>query len=112
MPLQPGRGGREWKSWMKIAAALELGANDTMAELRINRREGRTYTTAFSKWCRSAGFTNPEIDSKTRSYLLYLMEPEHRIVCKELRGAMTAQERMRISHPQTMYKRVRDYLHK
>src|SRR5262245_40159772 len=77
--------GREWKSWMKIAAALQIGANDVMKELQINERKGKVYSLAFSKWCNTFGFSNPEIPATIRSYLLYLVEPENRMICEELR---------------------------
>jgi hypothetical protein len=104
--------GREWQGWMKIAAALDLGSREVMHDVGTNKREGGAYNRAFSAWCRDQGFRNPEIEPPTRSHMLFLMEPENRLICEELRAAMTQQERLRISHPDSMYKRVRAYLKK
>jgi hypothetical protein len=102
--------GREFNGWMKIGAALMVGRRAVMVATGTNRPEGKAYNTAFSDWCRRAGFTNPEIDPSTRSHLLYLQEPEHHIICDELRQAMSHKDRLRISHPAAMARRVRAYL--
>src|SRR5205085_11694856 len=101
--------GREWSSWMKIGAALEIGSRACMRKAKTNRPFGRPYVEAFSEWCKAAGFRNPDIEPKTRSHLLYLMQPQNREVCDNLRAAMTPADRLRIAHPDSMYKRVLKY---
>jgi len=46
----------------------------------------------------------------TCSNLLYLAEPENRIVADEIRHAMSATERMQVTHPDTMAKRARAHI--
>lgn len=102
--------GREFAGWMKIGAALMIGRQLIFARLRTNRPEGKAYNEAFSRWCREHGFTNPEIDPPTRSDLLFLQEPEHRVICDEIRAAMAQSERLKVNHPRGMVRRVRAYL--
>jgi hypothetical protein len=76
------------------------------------RRCGGAYNRAFSTWCHDMGFRNLEIEPSTRSHMLFLMEPENRLICDELRSAMSRVEQLRISHPDSMYTRVRTFLKK
>lgn len=101
--------GREWNGWMKIGAALMIGRNVVLADLGQGRNYINTkpYRKAFAEWMQVNGFRNPPIEPSTVSHLLYLNEPEHRLICDELLARMSQKERERINHPTPMYRRVK-----
>jgi hypothetical protein len=101
------RAGRDWKSYMLIGAALSIGRRLVLTSLRINDIQSPVYKRAFAEWCQSSGFSGME--PTLRSDLLFLQEPENRVLCDELRSMMGDAERRRVNHPTAMVRRVRAY---
>lgn len=102
--------GRDWSTWMKVGAVLEIFSRYAMMEAHTQDRQNPTFKKAFSAILKDEGYA--DLDPSVRSHLLYLMEPEHRVICDMLREAMSPMERLRVGHPDSMYKRVLNYVRK
>jgi hypothetical protein len=98
-----------WKAWWRVGAALLIGRNGIMRQLRINEPKGKAYGQAFSRFL-DRHFPGLGV-TKQASYILWLRsDPEREQVCEMLRSEMTPREKSRITDPNSMYKRVRAYL--
>src|SRR5262245_15831036 len=102
--------GRDFNGYMKIGAALTIGRRIAFLEARTNDIQAPTYKKAFSVWCADNGFG--DMDAATRANLLFLQEPENRVLCDVLRQQMSDRERRQISHPAAMVRRIRSHKQK
>jgi hypothetical protein len=96
---------RDFSGWMLIGASLAIGRRRALVEAGTNQPLGSAYNRAFAAWCQKYGFG--DMDSATRSNLLYLQEPENRMLCDQIRATMATNERMRVAHPAAMVRRIR-----
>lgn len=96
------KSGREWNSWIKVGVALQMGARAAMFAAETNARAGRRYNMLFSEWCREQGFG--DMPSSLRSRLLWLVDEPTRSHAEQLRATWSVNDRMKRSHPMTMYK--------
>ena len=95
------------EDWRAVGEALMVGRRCAMRALQIQEPRGKGYNDLFGRW-RKLHF--PEMSPVTCSNLLFLAEPEIRMIVDELRHAMSDTERMQVTHPDTMAKRVRRHL--
>jgi hypothetical protein len=101
------RVGGHLKDWNAVGEALMVGRQYAMRAVHIQQPRGKGYNDLFGRW-RNRHF--PEMSPVTCSNLLFLAEPENRMIVDELRRAMSDTERMQVTHPDTMAKRVRQHL--
>ena len=99
--------GGHFEDWKAVGEVLMVGRHYAMRALSVQRPGGKRYNELFGQW-RKRHF--PEMLPVTCSNLLFLAEPETSMVVDELRRAMTDTERMQVTHPDTMAKRVRRHL--
>lgn len=95
-------------AWQVMGAALILLRQQTLRELDINEPYGRPYNEAFKRRLASTKFATME--TVTRSNLLYLMEPEIRVVLDRLLASWPPDLRARRTHPTTLAQHVRKEL--
>jgi hypothetical protein len=96
-----------FEDWNAVGEALMVGRRYAMRALHTQQPRGKAYNELFGRW-RNRHF--PEMTPVTCSNLLFLAEPENRMIVDELRGAMSDSERIQVTHPDTMAKRVRRHL--
>jgi hypothetical protein len=96
-----------FEDWGAVGEALTVGRRYAMRALQIQKPRGKGYNELFGGW-RNLHF--PEMSPVTCSNLLFLAAPEIRMIVDELRHAMSDTERMHVTHPDTMAKRVRRHL--
>jgi hypothetical protein len=95
-----------FEDWNAVGEALMVGRKYAMRAFHIQQPRGKGYNEFFGRW-RNRHF--PEMPV-TCSNLLFLAEPENRMIVAELRRAMSDTDRMQVTHPDTMAKRVRQHL--
>lgn len=98
--------GQEWEEWVEIGAGFMEVRNLAMRALHLNEPRGRAYNAYFAALCKAKKLA-PDLDSITRSNLLFCLEPENREICNRLRNGMPLNEKLKVNHPTTMAKRVR-----
>jgi hypothetical protein len=96
-----------FEDWNAVGEALMVGRQYAMRAVHIQQPRGKGYNDLFGRW-RNRHF--PEMSPVTCSNLLFLAEPENRMIVDELRRAMSDTGRMQVTHPDTMAKRVRQHL--
>ena len=96
-----------FEDWNVVREALMVGRQYAMRALHIQEPRGKAYNDLFGRW-RNRHF--PNMSPVTCSNLLFLADPEKRMIVDELRRAMSEAERMQVTHPDTMAKRVRRHL--
>jgi hypothetical protein len=96
-----------YEDWNMVRDALMVGRQYTMRALHIQNPKGKAYNDLFGRW-RNRHF--PKMHPVTCSNLLFLADPEVRLIVDDLRRAMSDTERMQITHPDTMAKRVRRFI--
>ena len=100
----------EWDAttWWQIGTALTLLRQQTLREMDTNVARGSLYNKAFADRISSTKFVTME--PVTRSNLLFLMEPEIRIVLDRLLLGWTPDVRAKRTHPTTLAQYVRKEL--
>ncbi len=96
-----------YEDWNMVRDALMVGRQYAMRVLHVQQPRGKGYNDLFGRW-RARHF--PKMAPGTCSSLLYLASPENRMVVDDLRRAMSDTERMQVTHPDSMAKRVRRFL--
>jgi hypothetical protein len=105
---------REWRGWLRIGAALEIGRREV--ENRIGNRKttarftGRAFNERFGLWLNQNGFAalgGPKLAS-TRSHLMDCME--NRAEIEAWRKELTAYQRSAWNHPTTVLRHWRCHL--
>jgi hypothetical protein len=95
-------------AWWIMGTALTLIRAQVLHETGINKARGNPYNEAFKLRLASTKFAT--MDSVTRSNLLYLMEPEIRVVLDRLLLSWKPDIRARRTHPTTLAQYVRSEL--
>jgi hypothetical protein len=103
--VQASSGTWDTSSWWRMGAALILIRAQVLHQLGINVARGGKYNDAFSKRIADTKFATME--PVTRSNLLFLMEPENRIVLDLLLLSWKPDVRARRTHPITLAKYVK-----
>jgi hypothetical protein len=92
-------------AWWVMGTALTLIRAQVLHETGINQARGSLYNKAFERRLATTKFATME--SVTRSNLLYLMEPEIRVVLDRLLASWKPDIRARRTHPTTLAQYVR-----
>lgn len=90
-----------FEDWLLVAAALAVGRTEAMRSAHSNAPVGRRYEQEMGRWLIANGFQ--EIDKGARSRLLQCLE--HREEIERWRATLTASERLKYNHPQTVLAR-------
>ena len=95
-------------AWQVMGAALTLLRAQVLRELDSNVARGSLYNKAFADRVNATKFATME--TVTRSNLLFLMEPEIRVVLDRLLASWTPAIRAKRTHPTTLAQYVRKEL--
>jgi hypothetical protein len=104
--LQSGRGFDE--HWVPIGEGLLAVRRTVMNVLRLKTARGGHYNDMFGKLCAKTPYA--EMHKVERSNLLYCMEHLADII--EMRVGWTPSERAKVNHPDSMAKRLREFLNR
>ena len=104
--LQAGKGFDD--TWVPIGEGLLAIRRSVMTALRLTKAKGVYYNAAFGQTCARTPYA--EMHKVTRSNLLYCME--HLPTILEMRVGWTPTERAKINHPDTMAKRLREFINR
>ena len=103
--VQASSGTWDSSSWWRMGTALTLIRQQVLHTMGINTPRGGPYNAAFARRISDTKFATME--SVTRSNLLFLMEPENRIVLDKLLAKWKPDVRARRTHPTTLAQHVR-----
>jgi hypothetical protein len=92
---------QNWIDWILVGAALLVGRRTAMRIACSNRADGGRYRRAFAHWLRQNGFA--DLEKRTRADLLRIMECLEQI--EAWRAGLKEDDRLRISHPTTIWRR-------
>src|SRR5215831_8434847 len=104
---------REWRGWLRIGAALEIGRNEV--ENRIGNRKttarfrGRAFNERFGLWLTENGFADlgGAKFASTRSHLMDCIE--NRAQIEAWRKGLAPHQRSAWNHPTTVLRHWRCY---
>ncbi|MBB4261414.1 MULTISPECIES: hypothetical protein [unclassified Bradyrhizobium] len=94
---------RGWADWIAIGEALLVGRAEVMRDTNTNEPTGRRYKKAMAEWLSENGFA--EIDKAVRARLLECLEFRSEI--DKWISQLTAGERFRFNHPDTVLRNWR-----
>jgi hypothetical protein len=94
--------------WVPIGEGLLAIRRTVMTALSLKKAKGGYYNDAFGRLCAKTPYA--EMHKVSRSNLLYCME--HLADLVEMRAGWTPTDRVRINHPDTLAKKLREFLNR
>jgi hypothetical protein len=92
---------RNWRDWLTVGDALQIGREWAMSEAQTNRPVGSAYNRIFGEWLERYGLH--EMDKGDRSRLFTVMENLPEI--EKWRHTLTLNEQLRLNHPNGVLRR-------
>ena len=94
--------------WVPLGEGLLAIRRTVMTALSLKKARGGHYNEAFGKLCSKTSYA--DLHKVSRSNLLYCMEHLADIV--EMRAGWTPADRIKINHPDSLAKRLREFINR